>query len=113
MTFTNPWRKRVVNRGVAESARYTDPRQLTGIADGSLYADDRIKAQQFESHRRVLQIDFSGSKRRDKRRRQRLDVNFEANGQSRCRSTVAIASCIRRTSVHNCSSPKVSKRKMA
>ncbi len=42
---TNPWRKRVVDRRVAECASDADARELTHVVDLALHADDRIQPQ--------------------------------------------------------------------
>jgi len=52
------------------------------------------------------QIDLSGTKGGDDLARQRLHVYLQANASAVAGSTLEMGSCMRSTSVHNCSSPK-------
>ena len=51
------------------------------MVDRALHADDGIRAQQLDGHRRVRQIDLAGFQRRDDSRRQGVDVHLESDRQ--------------------------------
>jgi hypothetical protein len=71
---------------VAQCAGDAEARQLPGIVHTTAHAEDGVQPQQFDRDRRVCQVDRVAAQRRDDRSRQRLDVDFQTDGQRRRRS---------------------------
>jgi hypothetical protein len=77
----DPGRQRIVDRRVTQRARDAEAGELPGAVHPSFHADDSVEPQQFERHRRVLEVDLSGGERRHDRGRQGLDVDLQTDAE--------------------------------
>src|SRR5262245_21738921 len=87
--MANPARQGIVDCGMAECALDAHGTHRAILIEDALDANDRVKPQQSQRRGWIVQIYGSPSQLADQRRRQRVDVDFQA----RCKRDFRAHAC--------------------